>query len=206
MEKLMKIAILGAGQVGTALATALIRAGHTVTFGSRNPSSKSNPVAELVEAPTAVSNAELIINATPGGSSIALLESIGADVLGSRILLDVSNASDEKFDLIYPNDSVARRIQEAFPALRVVKSLNTMNTSVMTNPSAIAPTTVFLSGDDAEAKATVSALLVDLGWAVENQLDLGGIETARGPEHYFLLFFPTLQALRSPVFNVAVVR
>jgi predicted dinucleotide-binding enzyme len=203
----VKIAILGTGNVATSLAKALVGT-HEVKFGARNPASdsalKAAAIAEPVEAQDAVAWSDLIINATPGGSSIATLESIGAPVLGERILLDVANASDETLSLIYPNDSLARNIQERFPSLKVVKSLNTMNTSVMTNPSIIAPSTVYLSGNDASAKATVSALLEDIGWPVSSQLDLGDIATARGPEHYFLLFFPTLRALGSPVFNVAV--
>jgi predicted dinucleotide-binding enzyme len=203
----MKIAILGTGHVGTALATALVAAGHEVTFGSRAPSEKVGLVAPAADHTDAVRSADLVINAGPGAASIALLESIGAEALGSKVLLDVTNAVNPDLSLAYPNDSIARQIQEAFPALRVVKSLNTFNTTVMTNPSALpAATTVFLSGDDGDAKSTVSSLLVDLGWPADNQLDLGDIATARGPEHYFLLFFATLGALKTPLFNVAVIR
>jgi predicted dinucleotide-binding enzyme len=146
----------------------------------------------------------VIINATPGGSSLDILRSIGADGLGEKVLLDVANASDSNLNLIYPNDSLGRLIQEEFPRLKVVKSLNTFNASVMTNPTVIGPTTVFLSGNDETAKATVSRLLEDLGWTKDMQLDLGNITTARGPEGYFLLFFATMQSLGSPVFNIAV--
>jgi hypothetical protein len=61
-------------------------------------------------------------------------------------------------------------------------------------------------GDDSDAKSLVSGLLVDLGWSVEQQIDLGGIETARGPEHYFLLFAALMQTLRSSQWNIAVQR
>ena len=64
-------------------------------------------------------------------------------------------------------------------------------------------TTVFLSGDDAEAKALVSSLLVDLGWSVDLQIDLGGIASARGAEHYLLLL---MQQFRGAPFNIRVVR
>ena len=202
----MNIAILGTGTVGTALATALVEAGHTVTFGSRTPR-RSGLAAPAVGYSDAVASADVVINATPGGEAIKLLRSIGADVLGDRVLLDVSNAVGQDMTLIYPNDSVGRLIQQEFPGLKVVKSLNTLNTSVMTNPNALsAPTTVFVSGDDADAKATVSSLLADLGWPASGVIDLGGIETARAPEHYFYLFFATLQAVRTPTFNIAVTR
>ncbi|MET4782632.1 NAD(P)-binding domain-containing protein [Glaciihabitans sp. UYNi722] len=203
----MRIAILGTGTVGTELATALIAVGYDVTFGSRAPETKTDAVAPVANHTDAVSSADVVINAGPGTASIDLLQSIGAETLGNRVLLDVSNATNPDLSLAYPNDSVARRIQEAFPELRVVKSLNTLNTSVMTNPSVLpTATTVFLSGNDSEAKSIVSSLLSDLGWAADNQLDLGDISTARAPEHYFLLFFATFGALKSPVFNIAVVR
>jgi 8-hydroxy-5-deazaflavin:NADPH oxidoreductase len=198
----MKIAVLGAGTVGTALATRLIETGHDVTFGVR--SDKSGLVAPALPLAEAVEGADLVINATPGGASLDVLRSIGAAALGGTVLLDVANASDETLSLLYPNDSLARNIQQEFPELKVVKSLNTVNTSVMTNPAIIGPTTVFLSGNDEAAKATVGSLLEDLGWSKDVQLDLGDITTARGPEAYFLLFFPTLIKLGSPVFNIAV--
>jgi predicted dinucleotide-binding enzyme len=203
METVMKIAILGTGQVGTALATGLLAAGHDVTFGSRF--SRSGLAAPALAAPDAVAASDLVINATPGPTSLEYLRSLGAQAFDGKILLDVANASDAD-GLLYPNDSLARNIQQAFPFARVVKSLNTMNTSVMTNPSVIARTTVFLSGDDAEAKTVVGALLVGLGWDPSSQIDLGDIATAKAPEHYFPLFWATLQALGTPVFNLAVVR
>ncbi|MGD8166479.1 hypothetical protein ACEXOS_018630 [Herbiconiux sp. P16] len=108
--------------------------------------------------------------------------------------------------LAYPNDSVGRLMQERFPALKVVKSLSTMYHGVMTDPTAIGPTTVFISGDDPQAKSVVKSLLSDLGWPAASQLDLGGIATAVGPEHYTPLFFAALQAVGTPTFNVNVVR
>jgi predicted dinucleotide-binding enzyme len=200
----MKIAILGTGTVGTALATKLIETGHDITFGARGD--KSGLVAPALPLAEAVRDAEVVINATPGGQSLDILRSIGADLLADKVLLDVANASDKTLSLIYPNDSLARLIQEEFPNLKVVKSLNTFNTSVMTNPSVIDPTTVFLSGNDDAAKATVGRLLEDLGWPKDAQLDLGDVETARGPEGYFLLFFATMMKLGSPIFNIAVTR
>ncbi|GAA1426908.1 hypothetical protein GCM10009601_37010 [Streptomyces thermospinosisporus] len=57
------------------------------------------------------------------------------------------------------------------------------------------PSTVFLSGDDAEAKRTVAGLLGDLGRPADSVLDLGGIATARGQEHYALLFTGIAEAI-----------
>jgi predicted dinucleotide-binding enzyme len=203
----MNIAILGTGNVGTTLATKLVELGHDVTFGSRTPQDTSALPAPALSHAQAVASADLVINATPGGLALELLNSIGADALDGKVLLDVSNAVGPDMNLIYPNDSVARLIQEAFPAVKVVKSLNTFNTSVMTNPGALsAQTTVYVSGNDADAKATVTKLLADLGWPASAVLDLGGIETARAVEHYFYLFFATMLATQTPTFNIAVTR
>ena len=76
-----------------------------------------------------------------------------------------------------------------FPDMMVVKTLCTVDARLMVAPdSSEGPSTVFLSGDDAEAKRTVGGLLNELGWPAESLLDLGGITTARGQEHYSLLF------------------
>ena len=69
----------------------------------------------------------------------------------------------------------------------------------------LAPSSVFVSGDDAGAKATVTSLLADLGWPDGSVVDLGGIASARGPEHYFLMFAAIMQSLRSPAFNIRLV-
>jgi 8-hydroxy-5-deazaflavin:NADPH oxidoreductase len=77
---------------------------------------------------------------------------------------------------------------------------------VVADPSTLAaPTTLFLSGDDAAAKDVVSGLLTDLGWPGENLFDLGGIANAYGQEHYLALFGAMLQNLGTPYFNIAVV-
>ncbi|CAM5659747.1 oxidoreductase [Streptomyces purpurascens] len=67
------------------------------------------------------------------------------------------------------------------------------------------PSTVFLSGDDAEAKRTTGRLLTDLGWPPSSQLDIGGIRTARGQEHFALLFMGIAGGLGSHTFNINVV-
>ena len=83
--------------------------------------------------------------------------------------------------------------------------MNTAAMSVMTEPGTLPPSSVFVSGDDADAKATVISLLADLGWPDGSVVDLGGIGSARGPEHYFLMFAALVQALRTPNFNIRLI-
>jgi hypothetical protein len=87
-----------------------------------------------------------------------------------------------------------------------VKPLNTVGGPIGANPAPLpAPTNVFLSGDDEEAMGIVSGLLTDLGCDPEQQIDLGGIASARAAESYFLLFAALMGSLGTPSFNIAIV-
>lgn len=197
----MNIGIIGTGRVATTLGGRLSTRGHTVVYGSREPSTVSSSQEDAVAA------SEVVITAIPGAAVLSTLDALGADALAGKILLDPSVPIGADGQLIFSGDSLARNIQERFPALRVVKTLNTMNTSMMTDPAdTVANPTVFVSGDDSDAKATVHELLHDLGWTEGNILDLGGVETAIGTEHAFHLFFGILTALQTPQFTISISR
>jgi predicted dinucleotide-binding enzyme len=155
----------------------------------------------------AAAHAEVLVNATPGTVSVELLRSIGASALAGTLLIDVGvGLSDDFSELSHPNSSLGEQIQEAFPLTPVVKTLCTMDSTVMVAPGDLeGPSTVFLSGDDAEAKRTTGRLLTDLGWPPSSQLDIGGISTARGQEHFALLFMGIAGGLGSHTFNINVV-
>jgi predicted dinucleotide-binding enzyme len=155
----------------------------------------------------AVVGADVVLDAVQGVDTMPLLESIGADKLNGTVLWDIANAANPDFSLAIPDDSLGRRIQEALPGVKVVKAANHVAAVVVADPSTLpAPTTLFLSGDDASAKEIVSGLLVDLGWPRANLFDLGGIANAYGQEHYLALFGAMLQKLGTPYFNLAVVK
>ncbi|MER5712544.1 NAD(P)-binding domain-containing protein [Streptomyces sp. NPDC002122] len=211
----MRIGILGTGNVGRALAAGWLRAGHDVVLGSRRPGDEEllTGLKELlqaglrVEAPAATAaHAEVLVNATPGTASVALLDSIGAPALAGKVLLDVAVGFLEDESLSHPVVSLGEEIQRAFPETRVVKSLCTIDREVMVAPQSLAgPSTLFLSGEDAEAKRVVGGLLSDLGWPAEALLDLGGIATARGQEHFALLFVGIALSTGTFAFNIRVV-
>ncbi|MBD0736992.1 NADPH-dependent F420 reductase [Streptomyces sp. CBMA29] len=188
------IGILGAGRVGTGLANKLSAAGHQVTLGGRTPAdtaARAAPTVVLADQPTAARGADIVINATPGDSSLERLTGLRAELSG-KILVDVSNATRDAEDglpgdLCYPGSSLAEHLQAALPDTRVVKTLNTMLFMVMTAPGILAtPPTAFVSGDDENAKKTVTGLLADLGWQPAWIEDLGGIGTARATEAMIL--------------------
>jgi predicted dinucleotide-binding enzyme len=209
------IAVIGTGSVGTTLATALARAGHAVTAGSRDPRPRaadwSAPVP-LTGMADAVAHADVVVNATPGSESIDLLRPLAPQLAGA-VLVDVANAVEQGPDgfataLRYPGSSLAEELQLALPDARVVKTLNTIGpASAMAAPGALAtPPSAFLSGDDAAARRLVAALLADLGWRPEWVIDLGGLATARVTEAFVLLVRPLVQALGPVPFGLAVAR
>jgi hypothetical protein len=201
----MEIGILGTGGVAQTLARHWSAAGHQITFGSRDPSSRGGldfPVAPLAAT---VADHNVVVNATPGSASLELAEGIGAVAFAGKILVDVANANTPSFELVYPNASLAENLQAALPETHVVKTMNTAAMSVMTEPGTLPASSVFLSGDDAGAKATVTALVADLGWPDGSIIDLGGVQSARGPEHYFLMFAALMRSLRTPQFNIRLV-
>ena len=201
----MEIGILGTGGVARILADRWSAAGHQITFGSREPSSKGYFGAPVVSLDDVVTHNDVIVNATPGSASLGLVEGIGSVPFAGKVLIDIANANTPTFELVYPNASLAEKLQAALPDAHVVKTINTAAMSVMTDPGSLPASSVFVSGDDASAKATVTRLLADLGWPDDSIVDLGGIRSARGPEHYFLMFAALMQLLESPRFNIRLV-
>lgn len=207
----MRIGLLGTGNVARALAPAWAAKGHDVVLGSRKPDARQEDLAELglpvLGLDDTAAYADVLVNATPGTDSISVLEGIGARALTGKALLDVGIGLTAGPGLAHPDRSLGELIQQAFPQTPVVKTLCTMDAATMVTPDALTgPSTVFLSGDDADAKRLTAALLADLGWPESSQLDLGGIETARGQEHFALLFLGIAEALGDYGFNIEVVR
>lgn len=203
----MRIAILGTGRVAQTLAAGLLRAGHDVVFGSRDPENRPGLPAPVLASADAVVGADVVLNAVQGVDTIPLLASIGPDRLDGAVLWDLANAANPDFSLAIPDDSLGRRIQAAFPGVRVVKAGNHVAAVVIADPGTLpAPTTLFISGDDTAAKEVVSGLLIDLGWPHESLFDLGGIANAYGQEHFLALFGTMLQKLGTPYFNIAIVK
>jgi predicted dinucleotide-binding enzyme len=216
----MRVAVLGTGAVGRAVAGRLAGLGHEVTVGTRDPSgtaareeyaawAREHDAVRLSTFAEAAADAELVVNAAGGDVSLGILEQVGAHLDG-KVLLDISNPLDHSQGFpprlfVKDDDSLGEMIQRAHPAARVVKTLNTMNNAVMVDPRSLGePTTVFVSGDDADAKATVTRLLEEMGHL--DVLDLGGLETARGAEMWLPLWIRIAQALDFAPFNIRVVR
>ena len=225
----MKIAVLGTGTVGRTLAARLAELGHAVTLGTRDPEATAsrtepgsmgtapfapwaaeNPGILLATFADAAAGAELIVNATHGAASLHVLALAGANNLGGKIILDVANPLDFGHGmpptlLVKDTDSLGEQIQRAYPAARVVKSLNTLTAGLMAHPERLPePGTVFVSGNDSDAKDTVTGILADFGH--RDVVDLGDITTARGAEMLMPIWLRLWGALGGAEFNFKIVR
>lgn len=215
----MNIAVLGTGMVGQTLATKLVSLGHAVTMGSRQAGNEkaaawaasAGDLASEGSFADAVSSGALVINATSGTASLDALAAAGSGNLAGKVLLDVANPLDASRGLpptlsVCNTDSLAEQIQRTFPEARVVKSLNTVNCDVMVDPAmAGGPTTMFVAGNDDDAKAEVRSLLESFGWAPDAVLDLGDVAAARGMEMYLPLWLRLWGATGTGHLNVKVV-
>ena len=227
----MKIAVLGTGMVGQALAGRLSALDHEVTVGTRDVGAtlartehgylgnapfavwrETHPDVGLSTAAEAAADAELIVNATNGAGSIAMLELAGEHNLDGKVLIDIANPLDFSQGrppslFVCNTDSLGEQIQRRFPQARVVKTLNTMNCEVMADPSRVpGDHDVFLCREDADAKRQVAELLESFGWPAARIRDLGGISSARGTEMYVALWLRLWGAVGTGDFNIAVVR
>ncbi len=214
----MRFGILGSGNVGRTLGGKLILNGHDVMLGTRDPAKladwlaaegKGGRAGSFAEA---AAHGEMVFNATAGSASLEALAMAGADNLGAKVLVDVANPLDFSKGMppsltVCNTDSLGERIQAAFPDARVVKALNTVNTTVMVDPQGVADGDhhLFVCGNDADAKAGVTRLLRDdFGW--KHIIDLGDITGARGTEMYLPIWIRLMGTLGTPRFNIRIMR
>jgi len=213
----MRFGVLGTGTVGSAVATRLVSLGHEVKMGAReaaNPKARDWAAAQGARASAgtfsdAAAFGEIVFNCTMGTASLDALHAAGAQNLGGKVLVDVANPLDfsggtPALATAAAGDSLAERIQKAFPDARVVKALNTVTAAVMGHPEKVpGDSDLFIAGNDAEAKRRVTALLEEFGW--KSVLDLGDVTAARGMEAYLLLWLRLWGALKTANINVRVV-
>jgi predicted dinucleotide-binding enzyme len=181
----MNIAIIGAGNVGAALAGAATRAGHTVAISDQKREG-AQAVAQKTGARAAESNAaavqgaEIIIPALYYSAIEGVLGELGAAIDG-RVLIDVSNRfGPDDPGAVIDGSSNAEQIQARAPAARVVKAFNTVFASRQADPTVDGvQLDGFVAGDDAEAKARVMELVQSIGL---RPIDAGPLSMARALE------------------------
>ncbi len=167
----MKVAIIGKGNVGTALNKGLSKAGHETKFGHRDP---SEPVADAAKW------GEVIILAVPHENANDAIEKI-KPYSDEKIVIDVMNAIGSKMDLgISCTTSTAEETQKKLPKAHVVKAFNTVfATNQSTAKVGNEQLTAFIAGDNLKAKQTVAKLTKDIGF---DPVDCGPLKAARNLE------------------------
>jgi len=180
----MRLAIIGAGNVGATLAGAFTQAGHDVVFGVRDPGSprvqealaslggshRALPVAD------AVAKAEVVLLATPWDGAQDAIASAGG--LGGRVLVDCTNPLGPDLGLLIgQTTSGGEQVASWARGARVVKAFNTTGFNNMANPRyPEGAATMFICGDDAEARRIVQALAEAIAFDV---VDCGPLRQAR---------------------------
>jgi NADPH-dependent F420 reductase len=213
----MNIGILGTGMVGEALATKLAQLGHKVMMGSRTANNenaakwaaKNGPAASQGTFADATAFGEVVFLCTKGDITLDVVRSLGAPVFNGKVVVDVSNPLDFSKGmppslLICNTSSLAEEVQKTLPSAKVVKTLNIVNCQVMIDPVKTAgEPTMLISGNDRDAKATVTGLLKSFGW--KDIIDLGDIKTARATEMLVPLWLSLFNTFGNPHFAFKIV-
>jgi 8-hydroxy-5-deazaflavin:NADPH oxidoreductase len=220
-DQRMKIAILGTGMVGNALATKLVQLGHQVIMGSRTANSEAGQKwlqsvggkGQIGTFADAAAFGEIVLDRTNGANSLVALRQAGTDNLRGKILIQVGNPLDFSKGMppsltVCNTDSQGEQTQREFPDTRVVKALNTVNCDIMVAPERVpGDHNLIICGNDKGAKAQVTKHLTDwFGWKPANIIDLGDITSSRGTEMFLALWIRLYGLFGSPHFNIHVVR
>ncbi len=193
-----KVSILGSGQVAQALARGFIRYGYQVILGTSQPAKlKSELKADLAAVQTAdfteaAQAAPLLVLAVKGSAAEVIVREV-KDNLNNKTVIDVTNpladAAPENGVLKFFTTldySLMERLQEIAPQANFVKAFNSVGHNLMVNPDfgGIKPT-MFICGDNKEAKVEVGKIIEQFGWEAE---DLGGRQAARALEPLCILW------------------
>jgi 8-hydroxy-5-deazaflavin:NADPH oxidoreductase len=224
----MKIGIIGGGGVAQTFGAGLIALGHDVVLGIRSVTpqelakdrAQAAPLADwqaktgakVVTMAQAAAHGAVVVNATAGQGSLEALTLAGAANLKGKVLIDIANALDFSHGMppfINPAyagpTSLGEQIQAAFPDTHVVKAFNTIAAAVMVNPALVPGAhDLFIAGNDAGAKATVSDIATAFGW--QHITDLGDIIGARASEALLPIWVRLWTISGSPMHNLYVAR
>jgi predicted dinucleotide-binding enzyme len=194
-----KIAVLGSGQVGQVLADGLIKHGHDVMRGSREPAkladwkAKAGARAQTGTFAEAAKWGESVLLAVKGEAASSVLDLAGPESLAGKLVMDATNPIASKppengvvryfTDL---NESLMEKLQKQVPAAHFVKVFSCVGNAFMVNPKLPGgPPTMFICGNDKGAKAQVKTILDQFGWETA---DMGMVESARAIEPLCMLW------------------
>ena len=215
-----RIGVLGTGMVGNTIGSKLIQLGYEVMMGSRsatNEKAQAWKAANGEKASTgtfedAAKFGEVIFNCTKGDSSLEVFKMAGPENFNGKTIIDIANPLDFSKGMppslipeLSNTNSLAEEIQKLVPRANVVKTLNIVNAEVMVDPGKSGgDPTMFVSGNDTEAKEEVKAILQQFNWT--DIIDLGDISSARGTEMLLPIWLRTYMATGNAHFAFRIVR
>jgi 8-hydroxy-5-deazaflavin:NADPH oxidoreductase len=174
----MKVGIIGAGNVGKALATSITRAGHDVIITAKHPEHAQAAAEQIGATPgdsnaAAAADADVVILAVPYSGAGEVAADIRNEVSGKPVV-DVTNPMKPDLSGLATDTSAAEEVQQLLPDAGVVKAFNTIFASNQSQPSR--EIDGFVAGDDDKAKQRVISLVESIGFT---PLDVGPLSAAR---------------------------
>jgi hypothetical protein len=193
----MNVGILGSGVVATTLGAGFLSHGHAVMLGTRDPAKLAEwrggyPAARIGSFAEAAAFGEILVLAVKGANALDALRLAGPGLAG-KVVLDTTNpiAAAPPVNGVLTfftslEESLMERLQRAHPGARFVKAFSSVGNARMVNPAfAAGRPTMFICGNDPQAKTAAASVLDQFGWET---LDLGGVEAARAIEPLCILW------------------
>ncbi|MFL5764287.1 MAG: NADPH-dependent F420 reductase [Bacteroidia bacterium] len=203
-----KIAILGTGMVGSTIGSKMIQLGYSVMMGSRTDSNEkarawveqNGASASTGTFSDAAQFGEVIFICAKGEITLEMLRTAGPQHFAGKTVIDISNPLDFSKGMpprlipeLCNTNSLGEEVQKLLPKANVVKTLNIVNCLVMVDAAKSGgEPSMFMSGNNAETKEEVKAILQQFGW--KDIIDLGDITTARGTEMMLPIWLRTWMA------------
>ena len=194
----MKIGILGSGAVGIALADGFVKYGIAVKVGTRTLSKlddwneRSGDLGTIGSFEETAQFGDIVILAVRGLIAQEVLDMAGKENLAGKTIIDATNpiAPDGPDNGVLrffteANTSLMESLQSFVPEANFVKAFNSIGAGFMVDPSFEMKPSMFICGNNEEAKEAVSKILDQFGWDVE---DMGGVESARPIEALSMLW------------------
>jgi predicted dinucleotide-binding enzyme len=188
----MKVGVIGSGVVAQTLGAGFLQHGHAVALGTRDPAKlkdwqAKNQGAQVKSSAEAAAFGDTVVLAVAGESALDALKLAGADAIGGKTVIDACNPIgggppvNGVLSFFTPqNESLMEQLQKAFSNAHFVKAFNSVGNGQMVNPRFPGGRpTMFICGNDASAKKTVTQILDQFGWDTE---DMGAAEAARAIE------------------------
>jgi hypothetical protein len=194
----MNIGIIGSGVVGKALGAGFLKHGYKVMIGTRAPEKlraweRENPAARIGTFAETATFADIVVLAVKGSAAGEALRLAGPNSFSGKTVIDATNpiADLPPVNGVLPfftnlNESLMERLQRDFPEARFVKAFSSVGNAWMVNPAfAGGKPTMFICGNDDQAKRAVTSILDRFGWETA---DMGKVEAARAIEPLCILW------------------